>query len=276
MDGIEATKEIRRLERTANIGIFPGTPPATSPSVGGAITEKSGGSSESASSLSVPSSHHNSAHSPFKASVIIVALTASSFNSDRVAALAAGCNDFLNKPVDHKWLEKKIIEWGSMQYILLSGLFSDNRWKGNAAGINGHSSMPKPSMPRDLSHETQSSFSQIPNEQAKALADKLHIAPKKKRGSSATLSPPLPPATTNSSSGSRTSVTDQLATLGDAMSSSDGTAGRSSPPPPPPLLGQPREPKDANPGGPTVTDGAPPTPVLRSGSGSETVHEIEK
>jgi osomolarity two-component system response regulator SSK1 len=96
MDGIEATKEIRKLERNNNIGIFPSTP-----------------ISESARPM------EQVAASPFRSSVIIVALTASSLQSDRVSALAAGCNDFLTKPVSLKWLERKIIEWGCMQVSLL-------------------------------------------------------------------------------------------------------------------------------------------------------------
>jgi osomolarity two-component system response regulator SSK1 len=92
MDGIEATKEIRKAERSSNIGVFPSTPV-----------------SEHHRQLDAPPS------SPLRSSVIIVALTASSLQTDRVAALAAGCNDFLTKPVSLKWLEKKILEWGCMQ-----------------------------------------------------------------------------------------------------------------------------------------------------------------
>jgi osomolarity two-component system response regulator SSK1 len=97
MDGIEATKEIRKLEKMNNIGVFPSTPMAEQPMP--LIREV----------------NEAAPPSPFRSSVIIVALTASSLQSDRVVALAAGCNDFLTKPVSLKWLERKIIEWGCMQ-----------------------------------------------------------------------------------------------------------------------------------------------------------------
>ncbi|RXW23607.1 hypothetical protein EST38_g2257 [Candolleomyces aberdarensis] len=103
MDGIEATKEIRRIEKTSAAAGFPQLTPTTE----GQRTPSDVSSS----------SDSRSAASPYRSSVIIVALTASSLQSDRVAALAAGCNDFLTKPVSLLWLNNKIIEWGSIKAL---------------------------------------------------------------------------------------------------------------------------------------------------------------
>ncbi|CAG8633520.1 1815_t:CDS:2 [Acaulospora colombiana] len=104
MDGIEATKTIRRLEKSQKIGVFPPTPPA-----------QSAPSSASSTPASTPSQQDPPDN---RSPVIIVALTASSLSSDKQNALAAGCNDFLTKPVSLEWLEKKINEWGCMQALI--------------------------------------------------------------------------------------------------------------------------------------------------------------
>lgn len=83
MSGLEATKEIRRLERLNSIGVFSSSASSTAP-------EKSEGD-ELEGDDKLPSTVL------FKSPVIIVALTASSLQSDRHEALAAGCNDFLTK-----------------------------------------------------------------------------------------------------------------------------------------------------------------------------------
>ncbi|KAJ3037673.1 ssk1 response regulator receiver [Rhizophlyctis rosea] len=95
MDGIQATREIRKLESQHR---------------------RSGSQSSVASTSSAPGTPLMSpSESP---NVVIVALTASSLPADRDAALGAGCNDYLIKPVSLVWLERKIIEWGSMQALI--------------------------------------------------------------------------------------------------------------------------------------------------------------
>ena len=127
MDGIAATKEIRQLERVAQQSRTP----------------------EGSASLPLLAARH---------SVIIVALTASVLVSDRVAALAAGCNDFLNKPVSLPWLQRKILEWGSMQYLL-------------HAGIGAEQQPPIPPGARSRSHP----FDAVVDENARAVASKLRL-----------------------------------------------------------------------------------------------------
>lgn len=96
MTGLEATKEIRRLEAVNGIGVPRTQKPAEIPAED-VIVKSAGG---------------------FRSPVIIVALTASNDQDDKSDALAAGCNDFLTKPVSFSWLEKKIIEWGCMQALI--------------------------------------------------------------------------------------------------------------------------------------------------------------
>lgn len=81
MNGLEATREIRRLERVNSIGVFSSTPSTPQEELSLELLDKD----------RLPD------RSLFKGPVIIVALTASSLQSDRHEALAAGCNDFLTK-----------------------------------------------------------------------------------------------------------------------------------------------------------------------------------
>lgn len=108
MSGIEVTKEIRRLERLNDIG----------------------GNSDENNSYHNHNhgSHSNHSHvinnddildlTLFRSPIIIVALTASTGASDQQDALAAGCNDYLTKPVQLKWLKNKLTEWGYMQALI--------------------------------------------------------------------------------------------------------------------------------------------------------------
>jgi osomolarity two-component system, response regulator SSK1 len=85
MNGLDATKEIRRLEAVNGIGVFSGSPIEGGQKLG----------AQNGELVSEEDKLQN--RSQFKSPVIIVALTASSLQSDRHEALAAGCNDFLTK-----------------------------------------------------------------------------------------------------------------------------------------------------------------------------------
>ena len=86
MNGLEATREIRRIEKVNNIGVFSSS---ASSALSPAEKERAPEPEKEADRLVNTEM--------FKSPVIIVALTASSLQSDRHEALAAGCNDFLTK-----------------------------------------------------------------------------------------------------------------------------------------------------------------------------------
>lgn len=88
MNGLEATKEIRRLERVNSIGVF---------SSGSSEAPNTRLGQQNGSDQELVEDDRLGDRSLFKSPVIIVALTASSLQSDRHEALAAGCNDFLTK-----------------------------------------------------------------------------------------------------------------------------------------------------------------------------------
>lgn len=94
MNGLEATKEIRRLEALNTIGVLSSGPLESlrkqQLNGGGVDADVADEEMKSEDVL-------EDREDMFKSSVIIVALTASSLQSDRHEALAAGCNDFLTK-----------------------------------------------------------------------------------------------------------------------------------------------------------------------------------
>jgi osomolarity two-component system response regulator SSK1 len=101
MSGLEATREIRRLERINGIGVF-SSASSESPELAGfggdGVKDGGGADKKVKEEVKEEDKLFEEGYSRlFKSPVIIVALTASNLQSDRHEALAAGCNDFLTK-----------------------------------------------------------------------------------------------------------------------------------------------------------------------------------
>ena len=147
MSGIEATKEIRRLERVNHIGVF---------------TEET---------VDKPSPGDELGDLPFPSPVIIVALTASSRDTDRNEALAAGCNDFLTKPVGAPWLERKAIEWGCMQALIWTAFERKaKRAEEGDVGDEGGGTEEKPPVTREDSGESVATKESVESSEEAAMS----------------------------------------------------------------------------------------------------------
>lgn len=102
MNGLDATRTIRKLERMNGIGVV-------------SRKEDTNMSSEGAGATAVEEdpdfSYVLENKESFKSPVIVVALTASSLQSDRHDALAAGCNDFLTKVSEPLYVHSVLLDW---------------------------------------------------------------------------------------------------------------------------------------------------------------------
>ena len=135
MNGLAATKEIRRLEKVNGIGVFSSSAPS-SPAEQRKTNGDQNSNEEDEKEAEIKRKKSadklpEATGGIFKSPIIIVALSASSLQSDRHEALAAGCNDFLTKPVNFVWLERKVKEWGCMQALI--DFDGWRRWKDYAS-----------------------------------------------------------------------------------------------------------------------------------------------
>ncbi|KAJ1967000.1 response regulator [Dispira parvispora] len=126
MSGIEITREIRRLEALRNQEALHKQTLSIEDSAGTPLEFTMSGQGTSKPSTTPPAKGESSTvgtptmlpTGPTNSPAIIVALTASNLESDRMEAYAAGCNDFLIKPIDTHWMRQKLLEWGAMHALI--------------------------------------------------------------------------------------------------------------------------------------------------------------
>ncbi|KAL2020477.1 hypothetical protein VTK56DRAFT_8362 [Thermocarpiscus australiensis] len=164
MSGLEATREIRRLERMNSIGAFSTVNNSNNHNNSSSHARNNssaagGGGEADEVKNEMPEEDKLANRELFKSPVIIVALTASSLQSDRHEALAAGCNDFLTKPVTYVWLERKVMEWGCMQALI--DFDGWRKWKSysNTEGEDGAAKKTKAKKVRSEGWSAQNSSS---------------------------------------------------------------------------------------------------------------------
>jgi CheY-like chemotaxis protein len=121
LDGLEATRKIRYLEQQVwkKYQIQQQRPSSPKPMGNLEMVDGFRARTPRARTFSGFRSQSPQLPRPFPSfQSIVVALTAGSTPEDRQKALAAGCNDFISKPLNLKWLESKLIEWGSIQELI--------------------------------------------------------------------------------------------------------------------------------------------------------------